>query len=174
MTTKKTDVAALVELEREKIAGLQAERREIEAAPVPRAEAAANVCEFIALRSAQFDTSLTLSSLITSGARPERLDMIVQTMAVSIDSIMQGLLCRTIPEAIETMLMQAVDAHFVEHPSGLSKSERPARLAELDAAILKHGQREETLIRQAETAGLEIVRRADADPLVVLGLDAAA
>ena len=175
MTTKKSsDVLALVQLEREKITALQAERHEIAEAPVPRQEALANVRQFLAIRAKDFDRSLTLSSVINPNANPGQQNLILPMIDLGTDSVLQGLLCRLIPKEIETMMMSAVDTHLSEHAAGLPSAERPARLAELDAKILKHGQREEKLIREAETSGLEIVRRADADPLVVLGIDAAA
>lgn len=174
MKTKQRDVADLVELERQKIAALQAERHEIAESPVPREEAAENVRQFLKIRAGQFDRSLTLGSLINPAARPDSQNLILQMTDLSSDSVLQGLLCRAIPRAIETVLMEAVDAHLAAHPPGLPSSERAPRLAELDAKIMKHEHREEMLIRQAETAGHEVVRRADANPMVVLGLAAAA
>ena len=78
------------------------------------------------------------------------------------------------PEAIEEMLTKKIDEHLNEHAPRLPSAERPARLEQIQRDIRELELEEEAVIRAAEDDGIEILRRADADPLVVLGLDEAA
>ena len=57
---------------------------------------------------------------------------------------------------------------LAEHPPGLSAQERTAELERIDSEILELESAEEGLIRRIEGHGLEIDRRADASPAVVL------
>jgi hypothetical protein len=70
-------------------------------------------------------------------------------------------------------LVQRMHAEIdrLDYRPGPPLAERPARLAELKAALRKIEQQEEELICRAEDTGVIIPRRHDADPGVVLGFD---
>jgi hypothetical protein len=53
----------------------------------------------------------------------------------------------------------------------ITEADRAIKLEALDMKILDAGLAEEGLIRSAETAGIQIPRRVDADPLAVLAAD---
>lgn len=59
----------------------------------------------------------------------------------------------------------------LDYRPGPPMVERPARLAEMNAALRKLEQQEEALICGAEDTGIIIPRRLDADPAVILGYD---
>lgn len=59
----------------------------------------------------------------------------------------------------------------LDYRPGPPMAERPARLADMKAALQKLEQQEEALICGAEGAGIIIPRRLDADPAVILGYD---
>jgi hypothetical protein len=73
------------------------------------------------------------------------------------------------PEALLTRLYAEIDATAA--PDGLSAEERGKRLFGLDEERLQIERAEEVVIMQAEAEGLEIMRRADADPRAVLQVD---
>jgi hypothetical protein len=72
---------------------------------------------------------------------------------------------------IRSARIGALERYLEARPPGLPKAERPARLAEIDARLLELEREEEAIIEAAEEAGLEIARRADADPRAILGID---
>lgn len=70
-------------------------------------------------------------------------------------------------------LVQRMHAEIdrLDYRPGPPLAERPARLAELKAALRKLEQQEEELICRAADTGIIIPRRHDADPEVILGFD---
>lgn len=65
-------------------------------------------------------------------------------------------------------VLAALDRHVAAQPEGLDASTRAARLAELRAALFDAELAEEAAIVAAEAEGLDVQRRADADPAAVL------
>ena len=61
-----------------------------------------------------------------------------------------------------------------EHTDTMTSSDREAKLAEIDAELLRLEIDEERIVRESEEAGMPILRRDDADPAVVLLRDLAA
>ena len=72
-------------------------------------------------------------------------------------------------DAIKDSLLAKVDA--MDYVPGLPMDERPARLAQLKQELRALEQKEEALICEAEANNLQIYRRADADPAVILNYD---
>ncbi|QCL72138.1 MULTISPECIES: hypothetical protein [Agrobacterium] len=59
-------------------------------------------------------------------------------------------------------------SEIYQSEKGLTDAERAKRLADLDQSLLNAELSEEALIREAETSGITVNRRADADPRAVL------
>jgi len=57
---------------------------------------------------------------------------------------------------------------------GLNPEQRRAALAEIDGRIRAAEVDEERIVRELEARGLDVDRRGDADPSIVLGLEPAA
>ncbi len=89
--------------------------------------------------------------------------------------VIPTILASVSPDALRQWLRRIVEEHAKGQPVGLPRAKRAARLAELDHAIEALEVREEQLIREGEQRGLEVGRRGDARPEVVLAdLEAAA
>lgn len=68
---------------------------------------------------------------------------------------------------IKARLAERIERHYAEHP-GISDAERDKRLSKLEGELADLEITEERLTRTAERAGLPVLRRADASPLIVL------
>lgn len=77
-----------------------------------------------------------------------------------------SILASIFKEELKANLLEGLDSH--EYEAGLPQRERPQRLSELKADLFELECREEALIEDADKRGIEILRRADADPVVVL------
>ena len=80
-----------------------------------------------------------------------------------------GLLIELLREPLKAYLLQVFDAEAGD-ATGLPKSERRARLAELDGEIYRLEQAEESLIETLEDQGVDVIRRGAANPHAALGL----
>lgn len=67
-------------------------------------------------------------------------------------------------------LIAAELAEFYKGREAMPRDQRDARIKEIEAELLALETTEEGMIRQAEAAGIEILRRANADPRAVLAL----
>ncbi|NVM90835.1 hypothetical protein FHT32_004492 [Variovorax sp. SG517] len=70
-------------------------------------------------------------------------------------------------------VLSALTRHF-DDGDDLAKPERAARLAAFDAELLQLERAEEALIREVEAAGGLALRRANANPVVVLDVEVSA
>jgi hypothetical protein len=72
---------------------------------------------------------------------------------------------------VEEALVAAVRRFYKDNQLvGMSPADRDARLAALDQQILSLEREEEQTIAEAEALGLNIPRRLDCDPAIILGL----
>jgi hypothetical protein len=82
----------------------------------------------------------------------------------------QGLLW-LFPSEIKARIAKELKQHYKETDSvGITTESRNKRLKEIAAAVLNLEIAEEKLIQDGEAVGLEIDRRPDANPAVVLGV----
>jgi len=88
--------------------------------------------------------------------------------SVNIDEI-GPMLAWAMGDALAQRMCAEIDR--LDYRPGPPMAERPARLAEMKAALRKLEQQEEALICGAEDTGVIIPRRHDADPAVILGYD---
>ena len=79
-----------------------------------------------------------------------------------------GLLCAVFPDRVESMVLSNISDGGLR----LSNAERNKKLATLESRLGKLERDEEAEIERLEAAGHLILRRADACPYAVLGLDA--
>lgn len=99
---------------------------------------------------------------LTVGCRNERdPDAGITTQRADLTGLLVWLVGDVVRERLEPVIAQLGDG-------GINNTERVERLAELDSKLLGFERQEEALIVEAETAGMRIVRRPDADPRVVL------
>jgi hypothetical protein len=87
---------------------------------------------------------------------------------VNIDEI-GPMLAWSMGDALEQRMHAEIDR--LDYCPGPPMAERPARLADLKAALRKLEQQEEKAICGAEVDGIIIPRRPDADPAVILSYD---
>lgn len=152
-----------VENIRTKIAAKRAERDEMVDAPPSRVELAERMDRTLAMavaaaerRIASRISSMDYSAETLLSARAQgnsdRVDLLPTMIAVlGVDAVRKGL-SRFIAEAED----------------GPTPAERTARLHAIDAQLLALEQAEERAIRALEAEGVDIVRRGDASPAVVL------
>lgn len=88
--------------------------------------------------------------------------------SVHIDEI-GPMLAWSLGDALVQSMCAEIDR--LDYRAGPPMTERPARLAELKAALRKLEQQEEKVICGAEVDGVIIPRRPDADPAVILSYD---
>lgn len=79
-----------------------------------------------------------------------------------------GLLCFCMGDTIKAKLAETIKA--MEFDEGPPAAERPELIKALDKQILDLERKEEALIREAEAAGIKLLRHPDANPAVVLEL----
>lgn len=73
------------------------------------------------------------------------------------------------PQGFRKMAVAELTSQY-KGREAMPRDQRAARIAEVEAELLDLETTEEAMIRQAERAGLEILRRANADPRAVLAL----
>lgn len=145
---------------RAEIVQLGEERAKIKEDSVPRDEALEAIARAIEHNASWVTPNYGV--LVRPGANPAELDLVPNGRVASA-------LCSFFPDLVRNRLVEEVDRHLEERPPGIPTAERPAALAEIDAAIRKLGVEEEEIIVAAEAAGIELDRREDADPAIVLG-----
>lgn len=181
MKAAPTDVNALLEQiddRREVIATLRAERDQISRSPRPTSE-------IIEMLDSHFDDLATAGvdalrlGRLTRRDQPIMLELPhhVDRSAGYVDSspatrALLGLIIATSRPAIREIIASQISDLTRGRP-GMSDDELSTRLAEIDAEILNAELGEERAIRSLESAGVSVLRRADASPLAVLASDAA-
>lgn len=86
-------------------------------------------------------------------------------------SDLSALLCALMPDRVEQLLADRLERHLRELPLVLPAEEREARLVTLRAEVLEREVEEERIVRRLEERGVEVNRRPEARPDVVLALD---
>jgi hypothetical protein len=160
---RRTDYLTQVSESRAKIAALQQEHEQVRTAPRPLVEAVARIDRGLDLEAARLRAPL--GALVSPDAP--------LPMRMQLDDVgdVSPLIASLFRQQVRELLVAAVTRHYKEHPPGLPALERAAKLRELDAEILRLEHEEEATIREAEGAGLELDRRADASPAAVLHVE---
>ena len=156
---KQLDYLARIETLRAKIDAAKARRREVECAPLPRAEAIAMIRANIEKAAAEWRAGFSLA--------PVRAYPPYAIGALRLDTVPPAVIT---PDLLEKALIAALDASPRQFADGPPARERPAALAAIDAEILALEIDEERAICEAEAIGQQIDRRPDADPRAVLAV----
>ena len=174
MPTRTKDPTKEVAKVREQIVALQHEREQLEHAPISKSEARDRVEAFVTTCATRWRPNL--GPFVNASDRADTFELVPGQFrghlhdghALADDRAAVAVaLCRFAPTLVKSQLLKAVDAHIGE--SGISAEARAERLAAIDGELDALEISEEQLIRTAEAQGLELPRRADARPELVLG-----
>lgn len=159
MMTTTQEIEAL----RADIVSAKAEIAETERASAPREEAIERIRSFVALEAARRPPA----GRSFAHATPARVSMLAYGNA---DEVLAWL-AAAVPEKLQELFIADVDRRLAEAPAGLPAAEREERVAMLEARLRSLEAREERLLREAETAGVELDRRADAAVEIIIATD---
>lgn len=149
---------------RAEIVSSKAEIEATERASAPREEAIERIRAFVALEAARRPPA----GKAFAHSTPARVTMLPYGNSEEVLSW----LAAAVPEKLEELFLADVDARLAEAPAGLPAAEREERVSLLEARLRSLEAREERLLREAETAGVELDRRADADVEIIIATDA--
>lgn len=147
---------------RNQITELKQQRDHVASGRLTKAETIQRLAEFVDNEAAGFDARHRFANAAsTSGATP---------IDITGFQVWKGdagpLLCWLLGDAIKHRLAELVEESNL--PEGLPADKRPAAIKELEARINALEVEEEAIITDAEAAGMDIPRREDCDPRVVL------
>ncbi len=165
-TTNELDQVARI---RKKIARAQTERRTLAVTLVTHAEAHGRVDAHVA----------AMAQGVVDGTRPPRIRIERFSPAqftpgfygVAEFESLEQLACAVMPEAMATYLHLRLDAHLEGAPQGISSSARAKGLEKLDRQIRGLELEEEALFCKLEAGGVDVHRRADVSPEIVLEVE---
>ncbi len=154
---------------------------EVARAPIPIEEARAQVRTWIQGSAEQFDVPLIgcfaqdgftgPMVLAHLGDRSNNLALERVGLSRSPADDLTAVLCAVAGEEIERVICDHLERHLAEVPLVLPAAERTARLATLRGEVHVLEISEEAIVRSIEDRGVEIARRSDARPEVVLAVD---
>ncbi len=170
------DAFAAIEEVRERRLALVAEREHVAAAPMPPDDATPAVEAWLDETAAAFDVSFRSLVFPQWNSSPS-LSFPLNHGAAGVNAApavrqLLGLLVMTNRDAVRDIIERSL-ADAVEGRGTISNADRARRLASLDAEVTAVERAEEVLIREAEAAGLPVLRREDARPEIVLLSDVA-
>jgi hypothetical protein len=154
------EIAQAIEDLRNQLIDLRQMRRIIEAKPITEEAALADVDAWVSseVRRAR-ELAPPPSYFATDPKKRRRSNVdIVAAMHAYLGPILAG------------AMKAEVSAWFADR-KGLTDAERSSELAKIDRQILDCELAEESIIRNAENGGFQILRRAEADPRAVLAHD---
>jgi hypothetical protein len=159
-----------IEALREQIRTLQAERTALEQQRLSRAEVASKVRGMV--QQWQVDgASHNAQHLRRMAAGDHGSGLLI---ADTVETVCEGSYTKLGPALVSMLGAEQVSAQLlagIEHvPEGLDTAERLARIAAIGKELDKLEAEEERLISAAENEGVEVLRRADARPEIVLVL----
>jgi len=144
--------------------------------PLPAAEIKARVTADIAERGARFFAEQQKGQVIYSGAVDELLtfqahsDPFAEGVTIANTPIKAApVLCWLFPDQLAARIGESLDNCELSFASGPPSGERPHLIEAATARLLILENQEEDLITEGEGIGLEIARREDANPAVILG-----
>ncbi|BAV45288.1 Uncharacterized protein MLTONO_0385 [Mesorhizobium loti] len=178
--TRNAPTAAAIERKRADIVALKQDLSAVRTAPVPksiRKQEARNLVAGLSKAGAPTigrDRRLNVSfpsdlmSVTTIGVDPTGTNIagVGQLRVPSTLAMMAWLY----PDAMVAALERTIDALPGDDSAALDDDTRAEKQTDIKAQILSAERDEETLIRGAHAAGLDVLRRADADPRAILGV----
>ncbi|MDN3518315.1 hypothetical protein QWY84_11890 [Aquisalimonas lutea] len=167
MASNSNDPRQAVQSVREQIQTTRRERERLAEAPLTKDEVAERVDSWLTEQASRARIDLLASDFAAPGRRegnPFRLPVRRgDQSSVDVGPLMASLFRDQVREAILQELP--------EDDGAVAMAERPGKLAELEKKIRELERHEENLIVEAEAAGVEIQRRPDASPDVILNVE---
>lgn len=163
MTNININLASVAQV-REKLSALKAQEAEILAAPLPEADVRNRLRAHLQKLATYLNDDTPVSELLTD--RYSTVDDVLRILTRK-QSPFEMLLFFLGPEVIEKRLMAAVGSD--KTTGAMPEADYRKSLAAIATAIEQAEAEEERIIRAAEANGIEIARRHDANPAVVLG-----
>jgi len=169
--TATTEAFAAITEVRDRRLSLLADREHIANAPIPLADAMGAIDQWIDENAAAFDVSF--AGLVYPQFRSQPgFSFPVRPGERGLDSSpavgqLLGLVIATNRSAVRELIVRQL-SDTLEGRETIGAADRERRLAEIDAEIEAVERVEERLVRDAEAAGLPILRRDDARPEIVL------
>lgn len=157
------DIFGQLDTLRDRITILTDERVTVENWPLPFDDAVGSLDAW--LNSIGFGQTVNVAGF-TSGSfndHPVISDRAAGLMAM-------GLLVAASKDKVRTVLIDELRTFYANRQSG-TRTEKAAKLREIDAELLMLEREEERLIREAEAANISVLRRENAPPAIVLAFD---
>lgn len=155
--------AAEVKTIREGIRKLREESKQLRSAFVPKAIASQRVEDHVERMAARAREPMQLHYYVGVDESVEPLILIGETREQIVD-----LIAWLDPEKLKASLKAEVASIYSKGVHEIDDEKRAKRLAEIESEIFILGKREELAIVAAESAGILINRREDADPKAIL------
>lgn len=160
---------------RGRIADAQDRLAELDEAPVPRSEYLERIGGWIDGKARTFAESAEYQVSALRGPAPRFDDVLLGSMPVRGSggpdvavADAAPLLCWLMGDEIKAKLAETINAAGFE--AGPPSADRPKLRRDLEAELRKLELAEERMIEEASEAGIDIPRRHDADPAVILAL----
>ena len=147
---------------RSKISVVKAEISETRNSRKSSEEVLSNVQTLVSREADEFIRMAGIEAISTNEDRRERPSI---SRAARENPL--GLLCAVFPDRVESMVLSNISDGGLR----LSNAERNKKLAALESRLGKLERDEEAEIERLEAAGHFVIRRADACPFAVLGMD---
>lgn len=161
---------------REQIAAISEEIVFYESAPLPKSEIVERAAAAVDREAAKFIAFAQVGDLVHRGEVAGLLELTGQTQVIAPGSPIAGINVKISPllawlfgSAIKDRLTAAIEQGEIDFAEGPPSAEKPELIRSARARLHALGVEEEGLIEQAEAVSIEIARRPDVDPAVVLG-----
>lgn len=148
----------------------------LKSAPPPKVEVVELACAAIDLEAADFVSSARWGGFVHAGEIGELFEMSGRTEIIVPGSPIAGMHLRAAPlfaflfgAELKEKLAAAIEQGTVDFEEGPAMGDRPALIESARDRLFAMETEEESLIEEAAAAGIEIARRASADPAVILG-----
>ncbi|NKJ79643.1 hypothetical protein [Rhizobium leguminosarum] len=149
------ELASSLEAIRGAIISLKVELDQVDRAPASREEAIYRLKEWLASVASVPQIDLLISRFVSSTYREPPSDIPAEIIAAA------GI------ASLESFMTAAIDRRYAG-VTGLSFEDRRMSRADIDHRLLELEMTEEAIIRSAESLGMDVLRRSDAEPRAVL------
>lgn len=160
---------------REQIAAISEEIAWYQSAPLPKLEIVERAAAAVDREATKFIAEAQVGDLVHRGEVAELLELTGRTEVVAPGSPIAGVNIKISPllawlfsSTIKDRLAEAIEQGEIDFAEGPPQAERTALIQSARARLHALGLEEEALIEQAEAVGIEIARRPDAAPDVIL------
>lgn len=151
---------------RRQIAKLKDERAIIIESRLPKEEALARLLQFVDAEADSFDGyGRFINAASTHDADPGSIEGFELWQGARAPDA-GPILCWLLRDTIKEKLAETIRAS--DYPEGIPSNQRAVAIADIERQLFQLEREEEALICEAEEAGIEIERREDCDPRIVL------